>query len=100
MKITIKGKTYEAERIPALMSRRAMELNIQALQAAADAETLKASPTAPGAAELLGLLLANLDVKANLICSLFGNQFAPEELLDELSVPEINALLNEITKGS
>lgn len=99
MKITIKGKEYEAQRIPASMSRRAMELNVQALEAAAKAEALKQTKDAKGTSELLALLMTNLDEKAELICDVFGRQFTPEDVTAELTTAEINALLNAIAKG-
>lgn len=99
MKITINGTTYEAERIPASMSRRAMELNAEALEAAAKAEALRTNPGAEGASALMALLMDNLDRKAELICDVFGNRFSPKALTEELSITEINALLNAIVSG-
>ena len=39
------------------------------------------------------------DRKADLICDVFGNQFLPQVLFEELSITEINALLNAIVSG-
>lgn len=98
MKITINGTTYEAERIPASMSRRAMELNAEALEAAAKAEALKQTKDAKGTSELVALLMTNLDEKAELICDVFGRQFSPKDV-NALTIAEINALLNAIVSG-
>lgn len=98
MKITINGTTYEAERIPASMSRRAMELNAEALEAAAKAEALRTNPGAEGASALMTLLMNNLDKKVDLICDVFGRQFSPKDV-NELTIAEINALLNAIVSG-
>lgn len=98
MKITIKGKEYEAEHIPASLSRRAMELNIQALDAAAKAEAVKREKDASGMSALLALLMTNLDAKAQLISEAFGGAVSPEAVLDDLSTAQINAILNEIVK--
>ena len=99
MKITICGYDYQAEKIPASMSRRAMELNADALEAATKAEALRTNPGAEGASSLMELLMNNLDRKADLICDVFGNQFLPQVLFEELSITEINALLNAIVSG-
>lgn len=99
MKITINGTTYEAERIPASMSRRAMELNATALNAAADAEALKQTKNAGGTAELMALLMTNLDEKTQLISEVFGGEISAEDVKNEMTMAEINAIINAIVSG-
>ena len=99
MKIKIKDKTYESGRITAAMSRRAMELNMKALDAAAKAQTLRDNPNADNAGELLRVMYGNIADKAALICSVFDHAFTADELLEELTPAELNGLLNEIVSG-
>lgn len=99
MKITLNGVTYETARVPASLSRLAMELNVTALDAAEKAEALKKDPDAKNASALVTLLMTNLDEKVQLIVDVFGGEFPKEQLLDELTTAEINALLNAIASG-
>ena len=99
MKIKLKDTTYESGRITAAMSRRAMELNIAALDAAARAQTLRENPAADNAGELLRVMYDNIGEKTALICAAFDHAFTADELLNELTPAELNGLLNEIVSG-
>ena len=99
MNISINGKTYESYKITASMTRRALELNVEALDAAAAAEKLKATQDAQEASELLALVGPNLDAKAELVCDAFGNAFTRAALLDAVSNAELNGLIQAIARG-
>ena len=99
MKINLDGLTYEAKRITAAMTRRALELNALALDAAAKAEMLKEDPDTGLAKALIVLLRDNINEKADLIVDAFGGQFDRELLLNQATAAEINAILNQIAKG-
>lgn len=99
MKIMLNGDVYEAKRIPAAMTRRAMELNVKALDAAAKAEKLKTDQDAGDAKALLELLTASLDEKVKLIVDTFEWQFSNDKLLEYATTAEINAMINQIAKG-
>lgn len=100
MKITINGTTYQSGKITATMSMDAMELNMQALDAAAGAEALRANPAAEGASDLLRALYKNMTEKAELICEVFDHAFTAEDLLNNITPAEMNGLLNAIVKGN
>ena len=97
--INIDGKEYRPGKITASMSRRAMELSVEALDAAAKAEALKTSPDAETAAALMNALMLNIDEKAKLICRAYDNAFTPEQLLDAKGNNELNSLLQGIVRG-
>ena len=99
MKITIKGKEHESGKITAAMTRRALMLNVEALDAAAAAEKLKQTKDATDASELLALIGTNLDEKAALVRDVFGGAFSREDLLDEVSNAELNGLVQQIASG-
>lgn len=99
MNITINGNTYESGKITAAMTRRALQLNVEALDAAAAAEKLKATQDAQDASELLALIGTNLDEKAALVCDVFGNAFTRDALLDAVSNAELNGLIQQIARG-
>ena len=99
MKITIKGVEHESGKITASMTRRALMLNVEALDAAAAAEKLKQTMDATDASELLALIGTNVDEKAALVCDVFGGAFSREELLDEISNAELNGLVQQIASG-
>lgn len=99
MKITINGTVYENDRITAAQSRRAMELNVTALDAAAKAEALKQTKDPGDTSALLALLMTNLDEKAQLISEVLIGGISPEGVKDAMTMPEINAMLNAIAKG-
>ena len=96
MQITIEGKSYESGKVTAAQSRRALELNIEALDMAAVAITLKETKDPAGTCSMLSTLAKNLDGKAALINEVFNDQFDAMRL----SAAEINAIINEIVKGS
>lgn len=99
MNITINGTKHESGKITAAMARRAMELNMEALDTAADAEAVKENPDASNANALLAKLYENMGAKANLICRVFGDAFTPEELMDSLTPAELNGVLNAIVSA-
>ena len=99
MNITISGKTYQSGKITAAMTRRALELNVEALEAAAKAEDLKKSKNAETASALLELLSRNIDAKAALTCDVFGGAFDKDALLADISNTELNGLMNKIALG-
>ena len=99
MKIIIKGIEHESGKITAAMTRRALQLNVEALDAAAAAEKLKQTKDATDASELLALIGTNLDEKARLVCDVFGGAFPASELLDAVSNAELNGLVQQIAAG-
>lgn len=99
MTITINGVTYQSGKITAAMTRRALELNVEALDAAAAAEKLKETKDTAGTSELLALIGTNIEAKAALICDVFGGAFTGAELLNAVSNAELNGLIQEITRG-
>ena len=99
MKITINGKQYESEKITAGMTRRALELNVEALDAAAKAEALKKTGDAENASELLALLSGNIEAKAALVCDAFAGAFGSEELLESVTNAELNGIIQQIATG-
>ena len=99
MKIELNGKTYESIKITAGMTRRALELNVAALDAATKAENLKASTDPAAALQLLSALSENMKEKAELICSAFGDAFDSDSLLDQVENAELNGLINKIALG-
>ena len=99
MKITVNGKEYEAGKITAGMTRRALELNAEALDAAKKAEELKKSADAENASELLALLGSNIEQKAALACDAFGGAFDSAALLDSVTNAELNGIIQQIATG-
>lgn len=99
MKITINGVTYESAKITAAMTRRALQLNVEALDAAAAAEKLRETKDAHDASELLALIGTNLDEKAAMVCDVFDGAFTASELLDAVSNAELNGLVQQIAAG-
>ena len=99
MNITINGKTYESGKITAAMTRRALELNVEALDAAAKAEALRDTKEPARAGELLAAINSNIHLKAMLICDVFGGAFDEDALLETVSNAELNGLIQEITRG-
>ena len=99
MRITINGKTYESGKITAAMTRRALQLNVEALDAAAAAEKLRGTKDAHDASELLALIGTNLDEKAALVRDVFDGAFTASELLDAVSNAELNGLVQQIAAG-
>lgn len=99
MKINLNGVTYETHRITASMTRRALQLNVAALDAAAAAEKLRETKDAHDASELLALIGTNLDEKAALVCDVFDNAFDRAALLDAVSNAELNGLVQQIASG-
>ena len=99
MRITINGKTYESGKITAAMTRRALQLNVEALDAAAAAEKLRETKDAHDASELLALIGTNLDEKAALVRDVFDGAFTASELLDAVSNAELNGLVQQIAAG-
>lgn len=99
MKITINGVTYESAKITAAMTRRALQLNVEALDAAAAAEKLRETQDTHDASELLALIGTNLDEKAALVRDVFDGAFTASELLDAVSNAELNGLVQQIASG-
>lgn len=99
MKITINGITYESAKITAAMTRRALQLNVEALDAAAAAEKLRETKDTHDASELLALIGTNLDEKAALVRDVFDGAFTASELLDAVSNAELNGLVQQIAAG-
>lgn len=99
MNITINGKTYESGKITAAMTRRALQLNAEALDAAAAAEKIKETKNAAEASELLAFIGTNIDEKIALVCDTFGNAFTHDELLEAFSNEELNGAIQAITRG-
>lgn len=99
MKITINGVTYESAKITAAMTRRALQLNVEALDAAAAAEKLRETKDTHDASELLALIGTNLDEKAALVRDVFDGAFTASELLDAVSNAELNGLVQQIAAG-
>ena len=99
MKITINGVTYESAKITAAMTRRALQLNVEALDAAAAAEKLRETKNTHDASELLALIGTNLDEKAALVRDVFDGAFTASELLDAVSNAELNGLVQQIAAG-
>ena len=99
MKITINGVTYESAKITAAMTRRALQLNVEALDAAAAAEKLRETKNTHDASELLALIGTNLDEKAALVRDVFDGAFTASELLDAVSNAELNWLVQQVAAG-
>lgn len=99
MQIVIGEITYNSKKITAAMTRRAMELNVEALEAAAKAEELKETKDAALAGALLAAIESNILAKARLICDVFDGAFGEDALMDSLSNAEINGMMNKIALG-
>ena len=99
MKITVNGKEYEAGKITAGMTHRALELNAEALDAAKKAEELKKSADAENASELLAFLGSNIERKAALACDAFNDAFDRAALLDSVTNAELNGIIQQIATG-
>ena len=99
MKITVNGKEYETGKITAGMTRRALELNMEALDVAAKAEELKKTKDAEGASGLLAAIYGNIDDKAALVCAAFADAFSSEELLESVTNAELNGIIQQIATG-
>ena len=100
MTIYLNGAKYESGKITAAMSRRAMELNLEALDAAKQAESMKTELDIAKTSSLLDVMLKNIDAKAALICEAFDNAFTQDELLKEKRNEELNTLLQFIVRGN
>ena len=99
MQIIIGETTYNSRKITAAMTRRALELNVEALEAAAKAEQLKETKDAALAGALLAAIESNIHAKARLICDVFDGAFEEDALMDILSNAEINGMMNKIALG-
>lgn len=99
MQIVIGDTVYSSGKITAAMTRRALELNAEALEAAAKAEKLKETKDAKEAGALLAAIESNINLKARLVCDVFGGAFDEETLMNNASNGELNALMNKIALG-
>lgn len=99
MQIVIGDTVYSSGKITAAMTRRALELNVEALEAAAKAEKLKETKDAKEAGALLAAIESNINLKARLVCDVFGGAFDEETLMNNASNGELNALMNKIALG-
>ena len=99
MQIVIGDNTYSSGKITAAMTRRALELTAEALEAAEKAENLKETKDAKETWALLAAINSNINLKARLVCDVFDGAFDEETLLNSVSNGELNALMNAIALG-
>ena len=99
MQICIGETTYNSGKITAAMTRRALELNVEALDAATKAQELEKCKDATLAGALLAAIESNINAKARLICDVFEGAFDEDTLMNNVSNGELNVMTNKIAMG-
>jgi multidrug resistance efflux pump len=97
LKIKLGDKTYMSGKITMYHTREALKLQRDSLALAKKAEAIQSAGTdVDSADELLSAMFDLVDRKSLLVCEVYGQKFAVDELEQSLTNVEIDAAVTQI----